>query len=142
MMTSWTVTPGLENGTYYWHAYAHDGWQRGPCMDVARFTVEGGQGVADDFLARGVRLLGAAPNPAPGAAALRFELGAQAQVSAEVFDLEGRRVSEFGGRFAAGAHALLWDGKDAAGQPVPGGMYLYRLRGADSGQWGRILVVR
>ena len=140
--TTWQVTPGLEDGTYFWHAYAFDGIERGPCMTAAQFTVEGGQGVADDVYSGGLRLLGVAPNPAPGWADLRFRLGSESQVQGEIYDLQGRQLRVLAGRFTPGTHALTWDGRDAAGQSVAAGIYLYRLHGANQGAEGRILMVR
>ncbi len=140
--TAWQVTPPLANGTYYWRAYAFDGQERGPCMDLAWFVVEASQGVDETAWARGLELLGARPNPAPGAAALRFAIGGAGQVRAEIFDPQGRRVRELGGRFAAGQHALLWDGLDAQGRAVPAGVYLYVLKAGEQDRSGRLLRVR
>jgi hypothetical protein len=140
--TSWMVTPPLEDGSYYWRAYAFDGTERGPCMDAAQFTVEGGQGVPEELFARGVKLLGVSPNPAPGWTALRFSLGSPGLVRGEIFDPQGRRVCTLGGLFQAGPQALRWDGRDASGNAAPGGVYLYRLGHGDEAQSGRILMVR
>ncbi|MBD3236210.1 MAG: hypothetical protein GF330_05880 [Candidatus Eisenbacteria bacterium] len=140
--TSWTVTPGLQDGAYYWHAYADDGIERGPCMPTASFTIEGGQGIAEEVGIRGLRLLGAGPNPAPGWADLRFRLGSESRVEVALYDLQGRQLRVLGGRFAPGAHALSWDGRDADGHAVPAGIYLYRLADATDRIEGRILMVR
>ena len=49
-------------------------------------------------------------------------------MSLSVYDLNGRRVTELAkGRYAAGDHALEWNGLDAHGHRVPSGAYLYRL---------------
>jgi hypothetical protein len=78
------------------------------------------------------------PNPSRGTATLAFGLPAEAVVEAAVFDVAGRKVRTIGaGRFAAGSHSMVWDGRDAGGRVVPSGVYFVRL---DRG--GRSLVTR
>ncbi|MBM3316324.1 MAG: hypothetical protein FJY75_00585 [Candidatus Eisenbacteria bacterium] len=140
--TEWVVFPGLSNGTYYWHAYADDGTERGPCMAPAHFRVEAGGAAAGEPGVLALRLLGPAPQPARGSAALRFELGSPGRVSGGIYDAQGRLVRSLEGRFAAGARSLDWDGRDGAGQAVPGGVYLYRLEANGLAREGRLLLVR
>jgi hypothetical protein len=141
--TSWTCSTYLSNGTYYWRAFADDGTERGPMMPAARFIVNaGGQGVGEEAFASGLRVLGITPNPTQGGAALRFTLGQGGVVRGEIFDLQGRCVRELSGRFAPGAQSLHWDGRDAGGRAVPGGVYLYRLGDGAGAREGRILIVR
>jgi hypothetical protein len=68
---------------------------------------------------------------ADGAGAIVVEVGAGAAggaVRLSVVDLRGRvrRVLADGARFG-GAGAVVWDGRDAAGHPVPPGIYVVRL---------------
>ena len=40
-----------------------------------------------------------------------------------------RRVRQFDrSSYGTGGHAVAWDGRDAAGRPVPAGVYFSRLR--------------
>ncbi|MHB8079905.1 MAG: FlgD immunoglobulin-like domain containing protein [Candidatus Krumholzibacteriia bacterium] len=83
--------------------------------------------------ARG-RLAPNVPNPFNPLTTLHFELTAAAAVELAVFDLAGRRIATLAaGRFGAGPHEAVWQGRDAADRPVPSGVYLARLRvdGAD-----------
>jgi len=67
-------------------------------------------------------------SPIGDAPALAFELAAAGDVHAEVFDLQGRRVAVLAERhFAAGAHVLPWDGRDASGLKATRGLYFVRL---------------
>ena len=72
------------------------------------------------------------PNPTPGAATVQLTLPEGARVRVSVHDLAGRRVATLqDGRLDAGAHAWRWDGADAAGRRLPGGIYFVRLEGED-----------
>lgn len=65
---------------------------------------------------------------------VRFRLDEPARVGLHVYDgrdLEVRRIE--GGRLAAGDHALRWDGRDAAGRPVPPEAYVYTLAAVGGG---------
>jgi len=140
--TAWYVSPPLADGTYYWRAFADDGEERGPCMAAASFTVEGSQGISENQLAVGLRLMGAAPNPGPGATTLRFELGQGGIVKAQVFDLQGRQIRSLESLLPAGVQGLHWDGRDQNGTMVPAGMYLYKVGDRNGQQEGRLLLVR
>lgn len=67
--------------------------------------------------------LAAGPNPFQTSATLRFTLGADDSVTIEVVSLAGTRVRSLSGNFPAGPSALVWDGLDDGGQPVPNGWY-------------------
>jgi len=72
--------------------------------------------------------LGASPDPARGAMTLTFALPRESVVGARVFDLAGRVVRGLGtGRFTAGTHALVWDGRGDDGRLVAPGVYFVRL---------------
>jgi hypothetical protein len=70
------------------------------------------------------RLLPNAPNPFNPATELRFALAEAGEAALNVYDLQGRLVRAFpAAPFAAGAHAVTWDGRDAAGRDVASGVY-------------------
>ena len=83
--------------------------------------------------------LGVAPNPAAGGAAtVRLELAAAADVRVEVFDALGRRVAELhDGPLAAGPHALV-----VPVGSLPAGVYVVRARAGAMRATGRFTVVR
>lgn len=71
------------------------------------------------------------PNPFNPATTFRFELHHAGEVRLEILDLRGRRLRTLlDGVRPAGVNEVTWDGRDAAGRPLPAGVYVYRLRAA------------
>lgn len=67
------------------------------------------------------------PNPAFTGARMELELPAGADGEIAVFDAAGRRVATLGsGRWPAGHHAVIWDGRDARGRATGAGLYWMR----------------
>jgi hypothetical protein len=87
-----------------------------------------------------LHLLGAHPNPANPAVAVRLSLERPGRVRLHVHDLRGRLVWRGPAlELDAGPHTLTWRGVDAGGLPVGSGIYLYSLtwngRAAGSGKF-------
>lgn len=94
--------------------------------------------------AAGYRLLPNRPNPFNPATTIRFELPAHEPVRIELFDATGRRVRRLvqGAGFAAGDHAVQWDGRNEHGVRVASGVYVCRI---EAGAWSAsqsIVIVR
>jgi hypothetical protein len=71
------------------------------------------------------------PNPFRTALGFSVVLPAPSDLEVGVFDLGGRRVTTLHrGVAAAGQHAFQWDGRDANGAKVRGGVYFVRARAA------------
>ncbi len=95
-------------------------------------------GVGDRGPVDGVSFAAPSPNPAFGAATLRFALPAASQVRLAVYDAAGRLVRELvNGPIAAGAHSERWNLQDSGGSAASAGLYFARLEAA-----GQILVRR
>ena len=116
---------------YVWHCHIldHEDNDMMRPLGFAHATSPGrGPAAALPFNARTVTLSPAEPNPSAGWSRIAFSLPEAHEVSLSVYDLNGRRVTELAkGRYAAGDHALEWNGLDARGHRVPSGAYLYRL---------------
>jgi flagellar hook assembly protein FlgD len=72
----------------------------------------------------------ARPNPLNQRTTLAFDVPAPGQipVSLTIYDVEGRAVSRLlAGRLPAGQHAVEWDGRGGAGEPLAAGTYFYRV---------------
>lgn len=84
------------------------------------------------------------PNPAKGAAEIRYSLPRAGTVELSVYDVAGRLVRTFGRQWLGiGRHTTRWDCTDQAGRKVPSGVYFYRLA-VDSGRVlkGKLTVIR
>lgn len=69
------------------------------------------------------------PNPFARSTAIRFEVPREAELELGVYDVSGRLVRDLlHERFPAGSHVVVWDGVDANGRQVRGGVYFTRLK--------------
>jgi hypothetical protein len=69
------------------------------------------------------------PNPFSSTTTFDLTLDEEAPVSAEIFDVAGRRVREIDmGHMGAGASLLQFDGLDAQSRALPSGVYFLRVR--------------
>lgn len=86
----------------------------------------------------------AAPAPNPTAARTTFELELPLAAAARlaVYDVRGRQVAVVAERrFAAGRHAIAWDGRDLAGHAVAAGVYFARLVTPGATRVRKLLIV-
>jgi hypothetical protein len=83
------------------------------------------------------------PNPASSSTLIPFRLAREADVTLQVFGVDGRLVRTVrAGRLPAGPHALLWDGTDGGASPASNGVYLYRLTADGVASSRQMLLVR
>jgi hypothetical protein len=83
------------------------------------------------------------PNPFNPRTTLRLELRDATVVHLAVYDLSGRRIRVLAsGALSGGFHAIVWDGRDAAGRDVASGVYLARLATASGVQTRRMVLLR
>jgi hypothetical protein len=87
-------------------------------------------------------LLAPAPNPAFGAATLRYSLPASGPVTLRIFDASGRlvRVIEDGTR-PAGVHEIRWDGLTDIGERAGTGFYVIRLRAGAASRTQKLVIL-
>jgi hypothetical protein len=107
-----------------------------------------------DFLAaelsRVVRIPGSlelaqnTPNPFRDCTRIRFGLPRPAEVTLELFDVEGARVARLaaGRTYSAGFHTILWDGAAEAGHSAVNGIYFCRLTVGNASLTRRLLRIR
>jgi hypothetical protein len=95
-------------------------------------------------LSAGVVLHNSVPNPFNPTTVIAFDLPDAATVNLDVYDVSGRRVQTLvGGRsYPAGTHHVRWDGRNAGGQSVASGVYLYRLNANGFAQTKRMVLMK
>lgn len=94
---------------------------------LAQVTRGGEKGLAG--IPQAVELLQNYPNPFNPSTMIRFGLPSENDVTLKIYNLMGQEVRTlFSGRMKAGQNEVLWDGRNAAGQQVSSGTYIYRLQ--------------
>ncbi len=88
-------------------------------------------------------MLSSWPNPVQNEATVRFTLPSKGEATLNVFGADGRLVRTLtSGELPAGNHSLTWNRAGANGQPVPAGVYYYRLNTGDGSLSRKTVVLR
>ncbi|MBI5170480.1 MAG: DNRLRE domain-containing protein [Candidatus Eisenbacteria bacterium] len=98
----------------------------------------------EPFATAGPRLrLGfASAHPAASRVVLAFELPRDQDVTLSVHGIDGRLVRALAsGVRSAGRHEIVWDGRDARGEPAPAGVYFVRLSAGNSRESKRVVLL-
>lgn len=83
------------------------------------------------------------PNPFNPSTIIRYELKDAGQVALIIFDLAGRDVVTLvDGVETSGAHQVEWNGTDKNAQPLPAGIYLYRLVSEKASVTKKLVLLR
>jgi len=105
--------------------------------------VGGAADVSEDPAASPFALHPCSPNPGRPGTEIVFDLPRECEVSLAVYDVTGRRVITLHeGVRAAGRHAVTWRGSGENGEPVPSGMYFYRLDAGAFSRTRQVLIAR
>ncbi|HMB71581.1 MAG TPA: T9SS type A sorting domain-containing protein, partial [bacterium] len=84
-----------------------------------------------------------APNPAVGAAEVRFTVGRAGPVRLDVYDVLGRQVRNLtDGVREPETYLVRWDGNDERGRRVGSGVYFYRLSAPGFEQVRKMTLLR
>ncbi len=152
--TAWQTLETMSSGAEEWQLIEDDLLARFGTVNALRFRfLAEDQGAGslieaglDDFVliavpqsavavpgnarAGAFALSAARPSPARGTVSFALDLPQAALLSARIHDAAGRvvRVLAQGTIHAAGAHRLVWDGRDGAGRSSGSGMYFLEVR--------------
>jgi hypothetical protein len=97
----------------------------------------------DEAIPRESVLLQNYPNPFNPVTEISYSLSEPCRVTLEIFDIMGSRVETFdNAEERAGSHSVTWNGKDSWGRPVPGGVYLCRMKAGSYQKMIRMLLLK
>jgi hypothetical protein len=83
------------------------------------------------------------PNPFNPATTISFSLKSTQNVNLTVFNVLGQSVRTLAnGEYTIGAHDVIWDGSDEAGESVSSGIYFYRLVTADGQKTRKMMLLK
>ncbi len=83
------------------------------------------------------------PNPFNPETIISFTLSRTEQVTLEIFDITGRKVTTLYNKVAApGEYSVNWTGKDMNGTQMPSGTYFYRLESKSFSETKKLLLLR
>ena len=83
------------------------------------------------------------PNPFNPTTEISFSLPSKEKMTLTIYNVAGQRIRTlFNGMKNAGVHSIQWDGKDASGNQVASGVYIYRLKTTGFSQQKKMLLIR
>jgi hypothetical protein len=95
---------------------------------LAHLALSGTVGVEDGSLVPGHVTVGmAAPNPSRLSTSFLYSVRHNVPAVATIYDAAGRMVRPIADRTLSGSGALAWDGRTAAGESAPPGIYFLRV---------------
>jgi hypothetical protein len=87
--------------------------------------------------------MGIDPNPFNVSADITFEISISGPVEVAVYDVSGARVAKLCAEsLPPGYHEVVWDGKNAAGNPVSSGVYFVRLQTAQGALVRKAVLIK
>ena len=96
-----------------------------------------------DLQPAGFALLPCYPNPFNPRTTIAYTTDVAGMVRLQVFDLRGQLIATLVDEsLAAGAHQVVWQGRDSRGDAVPSGVYFSRLESRGKLAHGRMVLVR
>ncbi len=115
-----TFADSLASGKWEFTLSASDSFDQGPTVATAQFWISGG---ALAFVGAPLNY----PNPFAEQTAFTFELTEPAEVTIKIFTVSGKLIQVLRWDADAGYNILEWDGRDAQGDPISNGAYLYKV---------------
>jgi len=83
------------------------------------------------------------PNPFNPTTTISFSVPTAGRTNLDVFNVLGQHVRcLLDDDIEAGAHSIVWDGKDGDGHSVASGIYLYRLRAGKAVESKKMVLLK
>jgi hypothetical protein len=82
----------------------------------------------DDLIPKSFKLYQNSPNPFNPNTRIRFDLSKNESISLIIYNVIGKEVAQINrNNLSAGSHVINWKGQNQYGDPLPSGLYIYRL---------------
>lgn len=83
------------------------------------------------------------PNPFNPATTISVTVPKRTHVTLSIYDITGRRVNTLVDRtMERGLERIVWNGRDANGNPVSSGVYFYRVETGGAVTVGKMLLLK
>ena len=83
------------------------------------------------------------PNPFNPTTNIVFSIPQAEKITLTIYNMLGQKIATLvEGVLPAGAHTVTWNGRDALGQQMPTGVYLYRLSGSQFSQVRKMVLMK
>jgi molybdopterin-binding protein len=98
----------------------------------------------DDLTPDGMELISNFPNPFNPSTTISFSVAQTSSfVTLDIYNIKGQKVKTLiNDRFDAGAHQVVWDGKDDNNKPVSSGIYFYKLKAGNFEQTKKMILLK
>lgn len=122
----------VHSQTYYMNVRMKAGSTTSiPLQDIQKLTFSGITAVGNERLATVIKtftLLQNYPNPFNPNTTIEYQLPKTGDVEIRIFNLDGQliRTLEHAHQIQ-GTHTVVWDGRNATGQTVASGLYIYQV---------------
>ncbi len=94
-------------------------------------------------VARSFELLQNYPNPFNARTTIRFSLAQKGPIELAIYNISGQKIRTlFNGESNAGAHSVIWNGKNDRGQDVPSGLYIGLLKSGRTKQMIKMIMLK
>ncbi|MGP8330464.1 MAG: FlgD immunoglobulin-like domain containing protein [Methanosarcinaceae archaeon] len=147
---TYRLTASAANQIYWFHIKAQD--KAGLWSNTAHFKIKTGKYEVvypteiekkSNSRTRAFQLFQNYPNPFNGETIISYELQFGQKVVVQIYNLTGQIIRTVANQAqAAGRQEVSWDGNDHHGQPVPSGVYFYRIQAGFEIQTRKMTLLR
>ena len=97
----------------------------------------------DDLIPKKFKLYQHSPNPFNPNTHIRFDLPNNESIRLTIYNIAGNQVAQINREnLSAGQHEINWKGQDQYGDPLPSGLYIYRLVAGNKTSTRKMLLLK
>ncbi len=112
-------------------------------VDNVEVDAPGGEDVQDNNIAAVSQLIGNYPNPFNPETRIAFSTKENGPVSIDIYNIKGQKVRSLLNEYReAGAHDVVWNGKDDNGKSVASGVFFYRMKSGKYSSTKKMILMK